>query len=171
MTNIWVSSDFHFGHRNILNFTDSSGELIRGKVFNSIQEHDEILIDNHNKLVKPEDHFYCLGDVVMARRNLQICKRLNGKKRLVRGNHDIFKTQEYLDVGFEEIYGVRVFPKHNLIFSHIPLHPDSLSSRDWVNIHGHTHSNIVKDTNKHPDPRYRCVSVEQTNYKPVLALT
>lgn len=154
-----------------MNFTDDRGELIRGKVFSSIEEHDEIMVDNWNKLIGPQDHVYHLGDVVIARRNLDICRRLNGKKRLVRGNHDIFRTQEYIDVGFEEIYGVRVWPKHNMIFSHIPLHRDSLVGRGWLNIHGHLHSGVVKDQNKHPDPLYRCVSVEHTDYKPVLIFT
>lgn len=182
MANIWVISDTHFGHRNILNFTDEKGELIRGKVFKSIEEHDEALVKNWNDLVSPQDHVYHLGDVVLARRNMEICRRLNGHKRLVRGNHDIFSTKEYIDVGFEEIYGVRVWPKHNIIMSHIPLHRDSLTGRSWLNIHGHLHQGVVKMeievdtgigmmTDYGPDPLYRCVSVEHTDYKPVLIMT
>lgn len=172
MTNIFVIADTHFGHRNILSFVDEDGRLIRGSRFKSIEEHDEYMVRMWNETVRPEDHVYHLGDVVINRRSLNICRRLNGKKRLVRGNHDIFKTQEYLDVGFEEIYGVRVFPKHNLIFSHVPLHPKSLESRAWLNIHGHLHSGKVKDASgKIEDPRYRCVSVEHTDYKPVLVMT
>lgn len=171
MTNIWVIADTHFGHRNILNFTDDNGELIRGKVFKTIEEHDEIMVKNWNDLVKPQDHVYHLGDVVINKNHLEICRRLNGHKRLVRGNHDIAKTKQFIDVGFEEIYGVRVWPKHNMIFSHIPLHRDSLTSRGWLNVHGHTHQGIVRDSNKHPDPLYKCVSVEHTDYKPLLIMT
>lgn len=87
------------------------------------------------------------------------------------GNHDIFKTEEYLDAGFEKIMGVRVWPKHNMIFSHIPLHPNSLRSRGWLNVHGHYHNNVVLDEKGHPDPLYRCVSVEHTGYAPVLLMT
>ena len=64
-----------------------------------------------------------------------------------------------------------MFPKHNLIFSHIPLHPDSLSSRDWVNIHGHTHEGYVRNDQGWEDKRYKCVSVEHTEYKPLLIMT
>ena len=170
MTKIWVISDTHFGHSNILNFKDDSGSCIRGSLFENIEQHDEALIKNWNNLVKPQDHVYHLGDVVLARRNLEIVKRLNGHKRLVRGNHDIFKTAEYQAVGFEEIYGVRVFPaspqRVGAILSHIPIHSDSLP-RWGRNIHGHLHQNSVRLPDGSLDPRYICVSVEHTDYCPV----
>lgn len=170
MTNIWVCSDHHLGHSNIVHkFKREDGSPLRD--FSSIEEHDELIIKWHNELVKPQDHVYFLGDVVIARRNLHKVSRFNGKKRLVRGNHDTLRTQEYLDVGFEEIYGVRVFPGHNLILSHIPLHRDCLLGREWVNVHGHLHANIVKNDKGHPDPKYMNVSLEQTEYKPVLLIS
>jgi calcineurin-like phosphoesterase family protein len=169
MTNIWVCADHHLGHSNLIHrFKRPDGSPARD--FENTHHHDEMIIKNHNDLVKPEDHVYFLGDVVIARVNLKKILRFNGKKRLVRGNHDIFKTREYLDAGFDEIYGVRVFPKHNLIFSHIPLHPSCLQSREWINIHGHLHHNIVLDSNGHPDRKYRCVSLEHTDYKPILIM-
>lgn len=61
--------------------------------------------------------------------------------------------------------------KKDLIMSHIPIHPESLS-RWVVNIHGHLHSNCVKTdwfgNSPIEDKRYSCVSVEHTEYKPVL---
>lgn len=170
LTRIFVSADLHFGHANILKFTDQKGELIRGKVFKDIEEHDEMVIKWHNEIVKPEDHWYCLGDVVINKKSLRHIVRLNGHKRLVMGNHDIFKAEDYLNAGFEKLCAARVWPKHNLVFSHIPLHPDSLKSRGWTNIHGHTHSNIILDQNGYPDSRYRCVSLEQINYRPILLM-
>jgi calcineurin-like phosphoesterase family protein len=171
MARIWVVSDTHFGHANILNFKRDDGTPLR--VFQHIHEHDEYLIARWNERVKPEDHVYHLGDVAINRRHLSLISRLMGHKRLVRGNHDIFKTKEYLDAGFDEIYGVRVFRpndqqgKTGLVLSHIPLHPSSVQR--WArNVHGHTHARVVLDENGHPDPRYICVSVEQTGYAPVL---
>ena len=61
--NVWVISDTHFGHKNILSFKDKdTGDAIRGKVFSSIDEMDETLIDNWNRVVKPGDKIYHLGD-------------------------------------------------------------------------------------------------------------
>ena len=125
---LWISSDHHFGHYNILRFTDDNGELIRGKVFSDIQEHNEKIVAWHNELVRPEDHVYFLGDLAINRSGLLYVLRMNGHKRLVRGNHDIHKTKEYLKVGIEEIYGSRVFQNQDppVILTHIPIHPGSL---------------------------------------------
>jgi calcineurin-like phosphoesterase family protein len=121
---------------------------------------------------------YHLGDVVINRKSLHHVKRLNGKKRLVRGNHDIFKDEDYREVGFESLYGVRVFVDQ-FILSHIPLHPDCVTERFRVNVHGHLHANEVMRTRTNmvhgymtglvtePDPCYLCVSVEHTNYEPL----
>ena len=51
MRDIWVISDTHFGHENILKFRDKDGELIRGKLFDDIEQHDEVMIDQWNKYV------------------------------------------------------------------------------------------------------------------------
>ena len=140
------------------------------------------MIDRHNAKVKEHDTVYFLGDVVINRKHLHLVKQLNGRKILVRGNHDIFKDQDYYDVGFEQIHGVRVFVD-KFILSHIPLHPDCVTGRFRVNVHGHLHANqimraapgaFIKPTTfevesaiTEPDPRYLCVCVEQTNFTPL----
>lgn len=173
MARIFVIADTHFGHGNIIKFTNDKGEVIRqhpeGRLFKHIGEHDDLLVKEWNKIVTPQDHVYHLGDVAISKQCLRFCNYLNGKKRLVRGNHDIADTKQYLEVGFQEIYGVRVFHKEGFILSHIPIHPASIK-KGWINVHGHTHSNVVRLENGHPDERYRCVSVEHTNYRPVLLL-
>ena len=174
MTRIFLASDHHFGHHNILKFTDNNGELIRGKVFKDIQEHNDKIVQWHNELVKPEDHVYFLGDFAINRGGLYYACSMNGHKRLVRGNHDIFKTKQYLDVGIDEIYGCRVFQNQDppVILTHIPIHPASLrhkGEKQWINIHGHLHSNkVLIEGTQDPDLRYRCVSLEHTNYRPIL---
>lgn len=157
MVRIWLISDTHFGHANILTFSGPRG-LIRPE-FASTQEMDECMITRWNQVVKPSDHVYHLGDVAMKALYLACCHRLHGHKRLVRGNHDIFKTKKYLEVGFEEIHGVRVLG--GAILSHIPLHPDSLT-RCKGNIHGHLHANPS------PQGKYVSVCVEHRAYTPVL---
>lgn len=157
--NQFFISDTHFGHANILKFKRNDDTPLRP--FSTIEEHDEFMVESWNKIVRPVDSIYHLGDVVINRRCLPILKRLNGKKRLVRGNHDIFRTAEYLEY-FDEILGYRVFndtPKR-FICSHIPIHPESLS-RWTANVHGHLHAN------KLADERYICISVEHTEYRPL----
>lgn len=183
----FVISDTHFGHTNSWQkFKLPNGDPLRP--FSSNEEMDEAMIERWNAKVSPQDTVYHLGDVVIKRASLELVKRLNGKKRLVRGNHDIFHDKHYREVGFEKMYGVRVFVD-KFILSHIPLHPDCVTDRFKVNVHGHLHANQVMwkksvlvskgwsdyhsaypDTYKEvsvPDPRYLCVSVEHTNYEPL----
>lgn len=178
-TNRFVISDTHFGHTNCwAKFKCDDGSPLRP--FTSTEEMDETMVENWNKTVKPEDVVYHLGDVVINKRYMDTVKKLNGKKRLIRGNHDIFKDSDYKDAGFDQIWGVRVFVD-KFIMSHIPLHPDSVTDRFRVNIHGHLHGGEVMKTvsaedatGVHPflevsvpDPRYLCVSVEHTDYRPL----
>lgn len=179
MVNKFVISDTHFGHTNSWEkFKLPNGDPLRP--FTSTEEMDETMIERWNAKVGPLDIVYHLGDVVIAKKALQLVSRLNGKKRLVRGNHDIFRDQDYRDVGFDSIYGVRVFVD-KFILSHIPLHPDCVTDRFRVNVHGHLHSNQItrkivtklfapvgqRDVIDQIDPRYLCVSVEHTNYEPL----
>jgi len=99
----------------------------------------------------------------MKQQDVAIVKRLNGHKRLVRGNHDIFKTRTYMcHQGFEEIYGVRVLA--DIIMSHIPLHPESIKACWLGNVHGHVHNNVPQG---HFGPKYYNVSVEMLDYTPI----
>jgi len=158
MSNIFITSDQHFGHANILTFTRKDGSLCRE--FDSVEQMDETIVDRHNAIVKPSDKVYILGDIAMKRKFIATAGRLNGHKRLVRGNHDIFKTKYYLPY-FEEIYAYRKL--ENLFLSHIPIHTESLRY-DWINVHGHTHNNTEP---LHFGPRYINVSTEVTNYTPL----
>jgi len=104
---------------------------------------------------------------VINRKSLSIMHRLNGDKVLIRGNHDIFKDEDYRE-HFRELRAYHVM--NGMILSHIPLHPDSLG-RFGVNIHGHLHSNRVMTEVRGEykiDVRYHCVCVEQTDFTPIL---
>lgn len=136
MANIFFSSDWHLSHAAaIFTFKRFDGSPLRN--FSSVEEMDEHMIEKHNSIVKSSDHFYFLGDVTMKRQYLPLVSRFNGHKRLVRGNHDIFKTAEYLKY-FDEIYGTRYLD--GIIFSHYPIHHDSLGKNKF-NAHGHFHAN------------------------------
>lgn len=167
MTNYFAISDTHFGHEKTWStFKRDDGSPLRA--FSSTEEMDQHMIDCWNKVVGPNDVIYHLGDAVINRKFMYQLGRLNGHKRLVRGNHDIFPTTEYMTY-FEEIYGV--IPPNNhkkfpFIMSHVPLHRDSLE-RWGANVHGHLHGKRVLTSNKKPDPKYICVSVENVDYTPV----
>ena len=170
--NRFVISDHHLGHTNSWEkFKLEDGSPLRP--FTSTEEMNETMIERHNAKVKEQDTVYFLGDVVINKKYLELVKRMNGRKILVRGNHDIFKDEDYREVGFQQIHGVRVFVD-KFILSHIPLHPDCVTERFKVNVHGHLHANeimidetLMSSSYIKPDPRYLCVCVEQTDFTPL----
>ena len=162
----YFTSDWHLSHSKAWDtFKRPDGTPLRP--FTSTEEMDNTLIDNVNKVVKPNDTLIMLGDVGISRKSLQLIRRLHVQDlRLVFGNHDIYPFQDYVDVGFKELYGVYVMPKVRIVCTHIPVHIDSMER--WnQNLHGHLHYGWVKDKWGKPNPTYRNLSVEMINYEPV----
>lgn len=151
--NVFFISDTHFGHENILKFEKEF------RNFQTIEEHDEKLIENWNSVVKPNDKIYHLGDFCWKRKYIEIAKRLNGRKCLILGNHDVFPAKEYLEY-FYDVKGVKAFGR-NIVLTHVPVNPQQLEYRWQYNIHGHLHSNVLEDK------RYINVSCEQINLTPI----
>ena len=159
-TRVFFVSDTHFGHNNICKFTTETGEKLRP--WDNASEMDEAMVELWNGVVREQDKVYHLGDVVMSKKHLSTLGKLNGKKVLIKGNHDIFKPNEYLEY-FKDIRGYHVLA--GMILSHVPIHPSSLE-RFSVNLHGHLHSNRVMLDGK-IDPRYFSVCVEQIGFMPI----
>lgn len=166
MPAVFLVSDTHFGHAGVCKFLREDGTKLRP--WNDPNEMDEEMVKRWNETVRPNDKVYHLGDVVINRKALKTLARLNGDKVLIKGNHDIFRLEEYSQY-FRDIRGYHVM--NGLILSHIPVHVESLG-RFGTNIHGHLHSNRVKRTNAYKveviDNRYHCVCVEHTDYRPIL---
>lgn len=158
---IYVISDTHFNHVNILSFLDANGNKFRGDLFKDVTEMNEIIVRNWNELVHPEDIVYHLGDVYFGKAEAadKLLSRLMGRKRLILGNHDVGKDPVLLK-HFDKILVTRSFPEHDIILSHYPLHESSLF-KIKRNVHGHIHEKTIND------PRYINVSVEKIYYTPV----
>lgn len=176
MERIWVWSDPHFGHSNILKFTSyENGPRIRPE-FTNVEEMNESIVRNYNELVRPEDIVYCLGDLGWHKPTLdKVLPRLMGRKRLILGNHDTLDVRYYRQF-FDKVLSERFFSnkdsglKNNYILCHFPLHKASFAYKpNCYNVHGHTHEkDVMIDGTKIKDPVYINVSVEKTEYKPVL---
>jgi calcineurin-like phosphoesterase family protein len=177
MRNIFLVSDTHVGHRNMLVFTRPDGTPLRP--FATIEEHDEALIENWNRVVKPEDTVIHLGDVCMSHVHLHKIGQMNGRKVLVQGNHDPVggkkgKKFPFTDY-FEYVTAAKVMD--DMILTHVPVHPSQIG-RFGTNVHGHLHANEVMQRAPNypemshipyyePDPRYLCVSMEHIDYTPI----
>ncbi len=175
MPDTFFASDHHLGHQGMLKFFQNDG-VTPLRSFANVDDMNEHIIAQHNKVVGPKDTIWFLGDVVINRRYLQLIHRFNGRKRLVQGNHDIFKNKDYLEAGFEDFHAFHKFD--GFVATHIPVHRDCLRSSWNKNVHGHTHANqmMVKTLKslmpesyyEEPDPDYFCVCMEQLDdYTPI----
>lgn len=167
MSAVFLVSDTHFGHAGVCHFLRNDGTKLRP--WDDPEAMDEAMVQAWNETVRPKDKVYHLGDVVINRRHLKTLARLNGDKVLIKGNHDIFKLEDYTPY-FRDIRGYHVM--NGMILSHIPVHESNLY-RFGTNIHGHLHSNRVTMLDTYLskpviDARYQCVCVEQTDFRPIL---
>lgn len=164
--NIWLISDTHFCHKNILTFKDNDGNLIRGARFSTVEEMDDHMVERWNSVVSPGDLVYHLGDVTIGDKDRfkTLWPRLVGSKRLVVGNHDDIP---WLSSGgfFKKTMMWRQFPEFGLLLTHVPLHESGLwdyrNKRELLNVHGHIHHHAS------PTERHINMSVEAINYTPV----
>ena len=150
---IFVIGDTHFGHENILKFKSGDAYL---RNFSSIKEHDECICDNWLSVVRDNDIVYVLGDVYF--KDPSALSRLNGRKRLILGNHDNPRDQNLRC--FQKIQMWRMFPEYECVLTHVPIYIDH-KARYSYNIHGHIHDKTLLSYD------HFCVSCEQINYTPV----
>jgi len=150
MRKIWVISDTHFGHHNIIKY--------QGRPFDDAHHMNKVMVDNWNSRVADEDIVYHLGDVYFN--SPGVLELLKGRKRLILGNHDNGKNQNLLN-HFQKITVWRMFPEYGLLLTHVPVHTSAINGKVRANVHGHIHANKIDD------PRYINVCVEHTDYMPV----
>ena len=157
---VWIWSDQHFGHNNILGFSN--------RPYPNLKLMHECMILNHNDYVEPGDISIWVGDVAFLNDEEanKIVRQFNGYKILILGNHDINKNKvKKLD--FDEIhllkhvnfkYGhSRTF---DFVFTHYPCTNFDVHS---INIHGHEHvAHLYTDT-----PNHFNVNCELHGYKPL----
>jgi calcineurin-like phosphoesterase family protein len=146
----------------MMNFKRADG-ITPLRHFTDVTEMDQTLIQNWNSVVGMTDKVYHLGDVFINKKFAYILNQLNGDKVLIKGNHDIFDLDVYTN-HFRDIRAYHVLAK--CVLSHVPVH-DSQLIRFKANIHGHLHDRVVRDKFGNPDPLYKNVCVEHTNYTPV----
>jgi calcineurin-like phosphoesterase family protein len=167
MKNVFLIADLHFGDSDMVTLVKEDGHPMRP--FKSVEEHDAKLIENWNKVVThSSDKVYVLGDVAQKRKDIENFGKLNGKKILIKGNHDIYEMKEYAKY-FKDIRATHRLD-NGILMSHIPVHSSTFGKAHKINVHGHIHDKRVMDyfrVTPEKDPRYFCVSCEHINYTPM----
>lgn len=140
--NTYITSDLHFGHRNIIKYNPKT------RKFADTNEMDNFMINEWNLLINPEDLVYILGDFAFHKppAATSILHRLNGRKVLITGNHDydmkLIKHQPFVDC-FEEItyYKEIKYNGHKICMMHYPIAEWHHCNYGSIMLHGHLHGN------------------------------
>lgn len=162
MSTVWMTSDWHLGHKNILKYRHDEDQ------FKTRQELESLLVRNFKEKVGKRDVTYFLGDMCFDHESLSIIKDLPGTKLLLLGNHDNhLGARDFLEA-FDDIIGPIKYKGFWL--THQPIHPQELYGKK--NIHGHTHNQDVMYFNTiteelKKDVQYVNVCVDQTDFAPV----
>lgn len=189
--NIFFTSDTHFFHANSIKFDK--------RPFTSVDNMHKGLIKRWNSVVKPNDYVYHLGDLGMpkgpyaAKQMQNIISQLNGRKIILRGNHDKGHTtlQYYgFDIAFQ--YMAMEIAGEIVTICHYPLRgtfredvtgmrntdPDdnwhgesrhfekAVPDNGQFHLHGHTHCGPANGKPVKTDRQWD-VGVPGNNYIPV----
>lgn len=157
MSKIFLTSDQHFYHSNILMFKDERNR----RNFKSVDHMNRTMIQRHNEVVSKEDTVYHLGDFTFSKNYKEMVStvgRLNGTHILILGNHDIMPVWDYVEMGFQSVH--TSFELENFILVHDPAVAGVI--RNKIFIHGHTHA-----LGKQLSDNTYCVCVELHDYYPV----
>lgn len=138
-------SDTHFGHEKIIKYDAANG----ARSFKSIKEHDDLIIENWNRVVTKQDEVYILGDFswLYARETEDIIRKLNGAKFLVKGNHDRWIKDGACKKLFQGIYDYKMIQDEdkNVVLSHYPIMFYQNQHRNSILLYGHVHCTREED--------------------------
>jgi calcineurin-like phosphoesterase family protein len=158
-TDVWFWSDMHLGHK----CEHWETPLWKNRGFNSVEEHDETLIERWNDNIGEESDIFHLGDIMFGsngeERLEEVLNKLTFKTLyLFSGNHSagykqlLSKSSEengvrYLGFGNKKIYFVPNYLEiivygQPIVLSHYPLVSwNGQAKGSWM-LHGHCHGNL-----------------------------
>ena len=181
MPQVWFTADTHLGHANIIKycqrpFLNSEEQRLlaeepRGKwrvSRESVERHDEALLDAINACVKADDTLWVLGDfcwggLATVRAHLERiqCKYVN----LVWGNHDNRTIGEAFNKTLEQ--GMVTIRWQRIWLNHYPMRSwDGRFHGSW-HLYGHVHGRLVNEDADRMSLLARDVGVDVCEYQPV----
>lgn len=132
---IYFTADTHFYYQDAL--------IYQNRPFRNVREMNEGIIKNWNDRVSNDDSIYILGDFADTsyERVEELLKRLNGKKYIIRGNHDDVlnmvnpKLYEWI-----KDYHKLCINQLEIILFHYPIHSWEHKGKKALHFYGHIHS-------------------------------
>lgn len=142
----WFTSDLHLGHANIIEHCN--------RPFDGVERMNEAIVGNINRVVKPEDRLYVVGDFCWKSKRIGYWRQriLCRNVVLLLGNHDAHTPSglptERLREHFSDVQQMlRLRPviegqRQHIVMCHYPLASWQGSARGAWHLHGHTHGNL-----------------------------
>lgn len=141
MSNVFLTSDNHYFHKNILTLCHET------RLGDTVEEMNSIMIDAHNSVVKPNDAVYFLGDFSFGTEDQTkaVLSSLNGAKHLIYGNHDqvILKSSD-LQSMFDSVqfYKRIKIGKRFVALLHYPMRTWDMQRHGHYHLYGHEHGRL-----------------------------
>jgi len=152
LSEIYFTSDFHFGHKNIIKYCN--------RPFENLEDMNKGLIDIWNKTVKSDGIVYHIGDFSFGKPDFinQILLQLNGKIIFLLGNHD--KYIKY-NLNVEKHEQLEIFTNfQRIIMNHYCMEIWNEQERGSWHLYGHSHGKFIDTTNK----KRLDVGIDTNNY-------
>lgn len=157
------ASDFHFGHKNIIRYCQ--------RPFVDADEMNAQLIQNWNSVVNRSDEVWFLGDFsFMKMKDTQsVFDALNGKKHLVRGNHDSDAVCKELAWKSVQDYKELRINSKMYVLCHYPLEVWNRAHHGAFHLHGHSHGSLQRilpnriDVGVDLHPEYRPFTLDEVH--------
>lgn len=150
MSEIYFTSDTHFGHANIIKYCN--------RPFENTEQMNKVMLERWNDRIRPQDTVYHLGDFSFrnATGSNNLYERLNGKIHFIRGNHDKVTLNAIRDGHFKvewvKDYYEFKWNKTTFVLMHYPIASWNKMYHRSINVHGHCHANYY-------NPGYRQIDV------------
>lgn len=164
---LFFASDLHLHHANVIKHD--------GRPFKDVDEMNEELISNWNKVITNDDIVFYLGDISFANfhKTKESVDRLNGKIHFIMGNHDKYKIISRLN-RFESISGLldiyvkdedvndkKIGHYQHIVMCHYPIAAWNRQHHGSWHLFGHTHHNFYTRDNEVNNELYKrkCLDV------------
>jgi calcineurin-like phosphoesterase family protein len=131
----YFTADQHYGHKRIIEYCK--------RPFDSVDDMDEYMINEHNKVVKPNDIVINIGDFSLYSRKYEdvakkYIRRLNGMNVFIPGSHDQWLgNNKNSHIWQKSIEGQQVICCHYAMRTWPASHYGS-----W-HLFGHSHGNLL----------------------------
>lgn len=169
---IYFTSDQHFSHEGIIKFAN--------RPYNEVSDMNEDMIQRWNRIVPVDGLTFVLGDIGFCNKKdiVDIFSRLNGRKILIRGNHDSNYSDGTLTSIFDEIHDLlytRIKDEETskyvyMVLCHYPMFDWQGSFKGSWQLFGHIHTRVLTEFETLKTKLFSSqydVGVDNNNFEPV----